>query len=298
MSQKAKNIAAMVFVNVMWGLSFVLSKHALTVGFPPMTLALVRYLFASVIFLLMSLKAREKLTLKKQDIIPLFLSGLFGITFYYYFEYTGIGLTSTVNASMILAAIPVMTMLAEALFMRSGITRGKIIGAFTSLGGVALIVLLGEDEGTGSLPGNLLIFCASLVWVLYIFLSRTLRARYSSLAMNTLQSLSALLTLLPLALAEKAQWVPVPLSGWLSAFVLAAVCSALCYWLYGNALSALSPLASAIFINLIPLTTILAGVSLLGESMMWLQGVGGVMIVASIFIVTFTGGPPKDSTAA
>ena len=59
--------------------------------------------------------------------------------------------------------------------------------------------------------------------------------------------------------------------GWASAAVLALVCSALCYYLYGNALATLSPLASAIFVNLIPLTTLIAGVLFfsLGEKLTW-----------------------------
>ena len=33
---------SMVFVNVMWGLSFIASKHAMNSGVTPMTLALMR----------------------------------------------------------------------------------------------------------------------------------------------------------------------------------------------------------------------------------------------------------------
>ena len=71
----------------------------------------------------------------------------------------------------------------------------------------------------------------------------------------------------------------------LIAAVLAVICSALCYYLYGNALYEMSPLASAIFINLIPLTTIVGGVVLLGESLTWLTVAVGAMIIGSIFLV-------------
>ena len=67
--------------------------------------------------------------------------------------------------------------------------------------------------------------------------------------------------------------------------VLAVICSALCYYLYGNALYEMSPLASAIFIILIPLTTMVGGVVLLGESLTWLTVAGGAMIIGSIFLV-------------
>ena len=46
--------AAMVFVNVMWGLSFILSKHAMTAGFPSMTLAFLRYVVATALLIPMA----------------------------------------------------------------------------------------------------------------------------------------------------------------------------------------------------------------------------------------------------
>ena len=69
--------------------------------------------------------------------------------------------------------------------------------------------------------------------------------------------------------------------------MLAVVCSAWCYYLYGNALSAMSPMASAIYINLIPLTTIIAGVLFLGETITPVNGIGGVLVVVSIAMVNF-----------
>ena len=50
----------------------------------------------------------------------------------------------------------------------------------------------------------------------------------------------------------------------------------------------MSPLASAIFINLIPLTTMVGGVVLLGEKLTWLTVVGGGMVIGSIFLVNMT----------
>ena len=154
-----------------------------------------------------------------------------------------------------------------------------------SLVGVGLVLTGGSDEGQAGIIGDLFILGASVVWVAYIFISRRLRGNYSSLAMNTWQALTALLTLLPLALTEKCDLAAIPWDGWAAVAVLAVICSALCYYLYGNALYEMSPLASAIFINLIPLTTIVGGVVLLGESLTWLTVAGGAMIIGSIFLV-------------
>ena len=111
-------VLSMVFCNVMWGLSFIASRHALSSGFSPMMLALVRYVMASACLLPMTLMKEKRLRLRRADILPMALSGLMGITLYYFFEYQGISRTSTVNASLILAAIPILTMVVETVVDR------------------------------------------------------------------------------------------------------------------------------------------------------------------------------------
>jgi len=289
----AHTYASMVFVNVMWGLSFILSKHAMLAGFPSMTLAFLRYVVATALLCPMVFIREKSMKLHRRDILPMFLSGLVGITLYYGFEYAGIQRTSTVNASLILAAIPILTMVVEAIAYRTPMTGRQIIGSLISLAGVAMVVMTGANDNAASFLGDLCILGAAVVWVAYIFISRSIREKYSSLSMNAWQAVASLITLFPMAFAEKDLWKPVPWDGWAAMILLAAICSALCYWIYGNALFELPPLASAIFINLIPLTTILGGVFFLGEKLSLMQMTGGILIIASIFVINLSGSKKK-----
>lgn len=279
-----KQHAAMIFVNVMWGLSVVASKHAMQAGFTPIVLACVRNAIAAACLVPTVMKVEGGMKLRRGDILPMFLSGFVGITVYYFFEYHGISRTSAVDSSLILAAIPIFTMLAEAVLYRTRMHKIQVGGAVASLIGVGLIVAGGADGGA-TLLGDLFLFGAVLSWVAYIFISRRLREGYSSLAMNAWQSLAAMVTLLPLTLTETCDITAVPWDGWAAAIALAVVCSALCYYLYGVALPVMSPLASAIYINLIPLTTIISGILFLGESLTLQNALGGALIVASIAMV-------------
>ena len=61
-----------------------------------------------------------------------------------------------------------------------------------------------------------------------------------------------------------------------------------------NALAVLSPLASAIFINLIPLATMVAGVLFLGERLTWMTLLGGALNIGSIFMVNLRAPSPHQ----
>ncbi len=276
---------SMIFVNVMWGLSFIASKYALNVGFTPMTLALCRYILTAAVLVPALLVKEKRMRLEKRDIGLMFLSGLLGITLYYFFEYQGIRRTSAVNASLILAAIPVLTLLTDCVIMRTKLKPRQAAGSLLSVAGVYCVVRYGGGAEETSLVGDLLVVGAALVWVGYIFVSRKLRSRYSSLSMNAWQAVTSLVTLIPLSLLETGEWRPIPPGGFLAMAALALICSALCYFLYGNSLQHLSPVAISIFINLIPLVTILGGVAFLQEKVTPLQLFGGAMIICSILLV-------------
>jgi drug/metabolite transporter (DMT)-like permease len=276
---------SMIFINTMWGLSFIASKYALNMGFTPMQLALWRYIMAAAVLVPAVFIKEKRMRLHLHDIVPFILSSLFGITLYYLFEYKGIKLTSTVNASLILAAIPILTLVVDTVAMKTKLKPQQALGAVMSLLGVYMVVHYGRGQGNNSVTGDLLVVGASLMWVGYIFVSRKLRGRHTSLSMNAWQAVFSLPTLIPLALMERSDWKPIPISGWLAVAGLALICSALCYFLYGDALSHLSPVAVSIFINLIPLVTILGGVAFLKETVSFLQLAGGLLIVFSIFLV-------------
>jgi len=284
-TSKAAAYGAMAFCNIMWGLSFMFSKHALASGFSTLTLIFFRYSLAALLLTGMVLGKEKRMHLPRKDLLPMFLSSLSGITLYYVLEYAGIQRTTTVNASLIIASVPILTLIVEAVWHRTALTSRQILGSALSVLGVGLIVWQGSNEGTHSLLGDGLILGAAIGWVAYLFLSRRLRDTYSSLAMNAWQALFASLTLLPCALMESPQWQPIPASGWISALVLAIVCSALSHWLYGYALPAMTPLAGAVFTNLLPVATIVAGVLWLDETMTAFKILGAILIIGSIFMI-------------
>jgi drug/metabolite transporter (DMT)-like permease len=129
-------------------------------------------------------------------------------------------------------------------------------------------------------------FGACISWVVYIVLSKNLHQRLSEIAITAYQSLFGTAFLVPLALLEMHQWVPISLAAGLNLAYLAVFCSALSNFLYVYSLSALGPIAVSPYINLIPVVGVLGGVVLLGESLVWSQIVGGVVILAGVLLVS------------
>jgi len=270
-----------------WGLSFVSSKTILNSGVPPMTMVCIRFVVATIILNLFLRRFDPGARLRKKDLLPLAVSGLFGVTVYFFFESRGIKLTSASHASLIIAVIPVVTVLAETVLFRTRITVLTGLGIALSVLGVVFVVNRpGSRAGGVSIVGDLFMFGACLSWVVYIVLSKNLHQRLSELAITAYQSLFGTAFLIPLALLEMRQWVPITLAAGLNLAYLAVFCSALANFLYIYALSALGPISVSPYVNLIPVVGVLGGVILLGETLVWSQIVGGAVILAGVLLVS------------
>lgn len=287
---KGAAYAKISFVASAWGFSFVASKYAMQQGFGEFTLAFVRYVIVCLVMLPL-MRAREGgwHVPARRDWPAFFVSGVFGISLYFVCEYLGVMRTTVANASLVLAAIPIFSILWGALRGRK-YRAACWVGVAVSMVGVFLVAFYGAREEAGGLQpevvvGNLLLLGACICWVIYIEISNRLLTRYTSLTLTAWQGVCGLVALVPLALWEAPTWQPVSPLGWASVLFLALVCSALCFFWYAQAIRALSPIQAAIFVNLNPIVAVLAGVLLLGETVTAMQLLGGALIVGSILLV-------------
>jgi len=283
---RTKGLALLAFVNIMWGLSFIFSKTALSEGMPAMTLAFLRYVITVAILIPLCLKTEGGIRLGKWA-PRAFATTMLGITVYYYFEYTGLQYTTASAASLILALVPMMTLLARIVINRQKISLMRWLCVILSLLGAYFVIKTDGTDGAGTLKGNLLMVGACLIWTGYILISPELMAACSSMRVTTWQAVCALITLVPFAIAERGSWTPVSAKAWLCIFLLAAICSALCYVLYGVAIRACDPLTVSLSININPVAACVGGALLLGEMLSGMQLFGGVLIILSMLLDAF-----------
>ncbi len=302
-------------VAFLWGMTFLSIKVALT-GLSPMTLALSRFMVASALLPLIAFLLKEKLAVRPRDLPLLAAAGLVGVTLYFFFENNGILRLSASESSLIIGAIPVVTILAERAIFGTKHGLRVYTGVIASFAGVALIVTQSKG-GASSLPGYLFMGGAALSWVAYTFLTKPLSGKYGLLAVTFWQIFFGMLGCIPFALYENltagagktvvasslsagqasalpaaaSNLLPVmppasPLAVWLNVLYLGIFASAIGYWFYVITLETLGAAKSSVFINLIPVVSVVAAYILLGERLGPTQLAGGLVAVAGVFLAT------------
>jgi drug/metabolite transporter (DMT)-like permease len=291
MSERYKALAAIIACVLFWGFSFISIKITVAV-FPPMSQGMLRFAIALVFLYFIKLKLAPAEKLRLRDIPLLLGAGISGVTLYFFFENNGVALVTASEASIVVGVIPVLTMVADWISQKVG--RGghkrfpqlgvhQWAGAFISVAGVWLVAGV-SFALSGSILGYLYMAGAALTWVAYSLLTRPLFIRCSRIYIVYWQTVAGFVCFIPFSILELDRWGKPDLFINLHLIFLGICCSALGYWLYVYSLEVLGMSVSAIFINLIPLLTVIFGFFVVHDRLTTLQWCGAALVISGVYL--------------
>jgi drug/metabolite transporter (DMT)-like permease len=284
-------IASLVFVMLVWGTSFVVTK-AVLVEVPPFLLALLRFILAAgILVALAQAQGGVALLPRPRPLGTLAIMGLTGVTLFIAPYNLGLVYTTASDAALITGSAPALTVALAAFTL--GERPGKLgaLGIGLSVLGAALIVVSGgrEADAPNPLLGNLLVLGSLVSWSAFTILGKRLQ-HAPQLAVTAYSTVFGALFLVPFAASEIPAGLPSSPSppAWLGILYLGVFPSALCYLLWNRALGALEAGQAANFLNLIPAIAVATAVLFLGETLAPAQLIGGAMILTGVWLSSRT----------
>ncbi|MDR0357042.1 MAG: DMT family transporter, partial [Clostridiales Family XIII bacterium] len=148
--------------------------------------------------------------------------------------------------------------------------------------GVGLVV--GADFGalfTGKAIGYLLAFSAIILWNIYNFITAKLTERYNSLDLTLYQLAAAILMSAPYMVFNLPDAACADTRFFLSIAYLGVISSAFGFLIYVNAVAVIGVTPSALFSNMLPISSAFFGWLFLGEMISVTQIIGGVIVIAA-----------------
>ncbi|MBY5932347.1 DMT family transporter [Tateyamaria omphalii] len=230
--------------------------------------------------------------IRRKDIpATLALGALFFGVFPWLFSQSLLFIPASVGA-IILATMPVLTLVMAALVGIEALTRNKLIGTGLAFAGVAIAVASpGSFAGMTGVDlwiGAALMLATSLCGAIYNVFSRPFLQRNNSIAFTTVSMMSGAAFLLPFAAFEAAM-VGLPAistSGLLAVLFLGTLGGGIGFYLWIWALQRTTPTKVAIFVTLNPIAAIGLAVLLLGEPFRPIIALGLVLVLAGIVCVS------------
>jgi len=278
----------LILVSFVWAGSFIV-VDVTTKEMDPIDLGFLRFLVATPLMILIAVLRKKPLLLPKKELPWLVVLGLTGVTLLYLFQFLGIYFTNAPTASVLINTNVIFIAILSSLFLHETLTRKRVAGIVLSFIGVFVIMFsdISKQELTFDnlfFIGGILMLLSALCWALYSFVGKRLLKTYDEFVITTYAFGFGTLLYIPFVVLH---FGPVlqqtSLNGWLAVLYLALTCSLFGYLGWYYALKHIDASKAAVFLNFIPLFTILMSF-FLGTSLTWFFLLGAALIIYGVYI--------------
>ena len=206
----------------------------------------------------------------------------FNTTFYIALQYT-----TAVQGTLILAALPILVLVAARIFLAQPMTVRQFAGVMISIIGVVVIVARGDLKVLRELEisvGDAWMLLALCFWVAQTILIRFLPKGMDLVAFQVAAFVVGLAVLIPFYIGETVGGQPMPLS-WNAVLYVAytaLIASVMGFTFWNMGVLRIGPKTAGYLGNLFPVFSAAMGIVLLDEPFEWYHAIGGIVILGGI----------------
>ncbi len=283
---------ALTLVVALWGSYPAFAKLALS-HFPPFLLVSLRSVLASAFLVTLLLRRgwEQWRTLGWSDLGTFAFLGFTGLFVSTGGTYLGIAFTTASSAVILQTATPVMVALGARVFLGEELRPAQWTGVACSTLGVLLVVTRGSWRAITRLellPGDFILLVAQVGWSAYTIYGKRVLAEHEPALTTTAAYVLGSLMLLPTAVLM-APLFPAPDFASPIAWAVVsyqAILGAIAHVWWYEAVKAVGPSRSAIFMNLQPIVGVFLAWIMLGERVQVAELMGGAAVLAGVALTT------------
>ena len=273
----SKQILLALIVPITWGLGFTLAKIGMD-QFSALLIMSMRFGIAGLVLVWFTKPPWGYMR-------ELFLVALIGSTIQYALTYNGLkGIDASTAAILVQLEGPVLALL-SIIILKEKLGLARALGMSLAFGGACFIV--GEPRLSGQLDSVLLLLLGSAFWAV----AQIMISRLKGLPGITILAWVAIMAtpqmLIGSFLIEEGQWqsiVTADFVDWMIVLYLAFIMTVLGYSVWYHLLSSVDVSKVSPFLMLLPITSIIAGVTLLDEQLTMTMIIGGAMIMTGVAV--------------
>ncbi len=280
-----------VVVAVIFGFSFMFTKNALDFVTPNQLVAF-RFLIASILMTILWAVGAVKINLKGRPWGPILALALVQPVLYFFCETKGVDLTTSSEAGLLIALVPVFVTVLGAIFLKEMPTILQVVFILLSVIGVAFIVAGGQKlTASGQILGLLALLGAVLSAAAYNILSRHLSQTFNPTEITfVMMWVGAIVFSLATIIESIKGGKVIDFAGlfkikelWIAGLYLGVFSSVVAFFGMNYTLSKIEASRNAVFSNLSTVVSVVAGVCFRGEPFFWAHLVGGFLILMGVW---------------
>ncbi|WP_416150459.1 DMT family transporter [Salipaludibacillus sp. HK11] len=281
----------MIFVVIFYAGNILIGKAINEL--PPFTIAFFRLFIAFLIILPIAWKkAWQDRALFLQYKKPFIFMTLSGVTFFNTFIYGSLQFTTSSNVAVLETVIPALTVVLSAILLKERLIKIQWFGVCLSLIGALWVVMDGKIFNLASMiwnPGDFIMIGAIISWSIYSIMVKKYMHLFPSFAALLVMTGISIIVLLPIVAVE---WLLVGVPTlfepnlMVGLLYLGVFPSFIALMFFNRAVSVLGASKSSIFLNFLPVFTIIGAYLWLGEQITSMQITGAVIVIAGVIMTT------------
>lgn len=287
-SQNTQAYIKLVIMSLFFGGTFIAGR-LIANEIPPAPAALLRFSIASACLLSLLYWQEQRFPIPSlKECLGLTCLGFTGVLGYNLFFLQALQTVEAGHTAALVSCNPVLIALLSALFLKERITGLKIIGICLSVSGAVTVAAKGNLHTLAHFSaGDKTVLGAICCWALYSVIGKQILNTLSPLTSVAYSALIGTLMLGVMTIYSHELWTMNSLSTqtWLGILYLALPGTVIAFWFYYQGIESLGVIKAGIFINLIPVSTLLLSAPILGEipSLSMLGGTS--LVVFGVFLV-------------
>jgi len=288
MNNKTYISLLLAFVSLVWAGSFVAVRMTVK-EISPVDLGFLRFLVATPFMVLILLLSKKETRLPAKELLSLSVLGLTGVTFLYIFQFIGIEQTTASTAAVLINTNVIFIVLLSATFLKEKFPLRKSAGIALSFAGVLVVIFAQMTNESIAFNNVFLIGCIFIIlsafcWAIYSIVGKRLLDKYDPFTVTTYAFVLGTIFFLPVVLPDITDVIQgVSFNGWMAILYLALICSVFGYVAWYYALSRIEAGRAAVFLNLIPLFTIVISF-FTGEIPTFIFLIGAILIIYGVYL--------------
>ena len=288
MNNKTYISLLLAFVSLVWAGSFVAVRMTVK-EISPVDLGFLRFLVATPFMVLILLLSKKETRLPAKELLSLSVLGLTGVTLLYIFQFIGIEYTTASTSAVLINTNVIFIVLLSATFLKEKFPLRKSAGIALSFAGVLVVIFAQMTNESIAFSNVFLIGCIFIIlsafcWAIYSIVGKRLLDKYDPFTVTTYAFVLGTIFFLPVVLPDITDVIQgVSFNGWMAILYLALICSVFGYVAWYYALSRIEAGRAAVFLNLIPLFTIVISF-FTGEIPTFIFLMGAILIIYGVYL--------------
>jgi len=276
----------LLLMATIWGVNFSVVKFGLRF-MEPLAFNAVRVVLAGLTLLVIARAQRLALPPRRQ-LWALLALGVLGHGVYQALFVEGLAHTRAGNASLVMAATPVLIAVLGRVRGVDHLHARGYVGIALSIAGIAAVMRGTASAGTGdaSLLGDALILLSSASWATYTVLLKPYTHHVDGVQVSALTLIGGAvpLTVFSMPAIIRTDWAALPLAAWGAVLYGALFALVIAYLIWYRGIRLIGPTRTSMFSNLQPIIAVLFAWAALGEVPTTAQGFGMAMVMTGLIL--------------